>query len=79
MSPKESIDWLLQDHLTGIICFGEVTTIQAGVFKFRDLLVMSQNPSKYRRWNFDDYIIRLKDIKEDNLFIYIEKCNNYTD
>lgn len=49
VSPKESIDWLLQDHLTGIICFGEVTTIHAGVFKFRDLLVMFQNPSKYRR------------------------------
>ena len=37
MSPKESIDWLLQGHLTGIIFFGEVTTIQAGVFNFRDL------------------------------------------
>lgn len=60
VSPKESIDWLLQDHHTGIICFDEVTTIQAGVFNFRDLLVISQNPSKYRRWNFDDYIIRLK-------------------
>lgn len=37
MSPKERTDWLLQDHLTGIICFGEFTMIQARAFNLRSL------------------------------------------
>lgn len=35
--PKQSIDWLLQDHLTGIICFGGFTMIQAMAFNLKCL------------------------------------------
>ena len=37
MSWEESSDWLLQDHLTGTICFGEFTTTQPRAVNLRGL------------------------------------------
>lgn len=41
MSPKERTGWLLQDHLTGIICFGKFTMIQAMALNRRGLTTQS--------------------------------------
>lgn len=60
MSPKESTDRLLQGHLTGIICFGEFTMIQAIVFNLRGLQPdLGHVPEFIQiwRWYYTDYII----------------------
>lgn len=54
MSTKENTDWLLQDHLTGVISFSEFTMIQAIAFNLRGLQPDLDHVPEFiqiKRWN----------------------------